>query len=219
MSTFKGPYMALQLRLEEKDNVVWSTLLAGFNQIGDAEQGLTFYLEYVSKGHELDPFTFASAFNLCSNLDYVGVGLQIHCSFIKSGFFLDSFVGNAVINMYASAGMTSDAYKVLLEVRDKNEICFSAMIAGFIFNAEDIKALELFSEMKKMGLTLDHSTISYTIRACGNLDMLEEGNALLEMYSKFGRVEEAKMAFEEMEMPNEFSWTTIILSYTELDSL
>ncbi|XP_043702559.1 pentatricopeptide repeat-containing protein At3g09040, mitochondrial-like isoform X3 [Telopea speciosissima] len=224
--------------LEEKDNVVWSTLLTGYHKIGDAEQGLTLYLEYVSKGYELDPFTFTSAFNLCSILDSARVGSQIHCSFIKSGFLLDSFVGNAVINMYVSAGMTSDAYKALLEVRDKNEICFNAMIAGFIFNSEDIKALELFSEMKEIGLIPDHSTISYTIRACANLNMLEEGkalhshilktlgnpgsnlctgNAFIEMYSKFGGVEEAKMAFEELDMPNEFSWTTVILSYTELE--
>ncbi|XP_042478169.1 pentatricopeptide repeat-containing protein At4g13650-like isoform X2 [Macadamia integrifolia] len=203
--------------LEEKDNVVWSTLLAGFHQFGDTKQGLTLYLEYVSKGHELDPFTFASAFNLCSNLDSVRIGPQIHCSFIKSGFLLDSFVGNAVINMYVSAGMTSDAYKALLEVRDKNEICFNAMIAGFIFNSEDRKVLELFCEMKEIGLMPGYSTISYTIRACANLNMLEEGNALIEMYSKFRGVEEAKMVFEEMDMPNEFSWTTVILSYTELE--
>ncbi|XP_042484680.1 pentatricopeptide repeat-containing protein At3g03580-like isoform X3 [Macadamia integrifolia] len=36
--------------LEEKDNVVWSTLLSGFHQFGDAKQGLTLYLEYLSKG-------------------------------------------------------------------------------------------------------------------------------------------------------------------------
>nr|DAD33864.1 TPA_asm: hypothetical protein HUJ06_012715 [Nelumbo nucifera] len=226
--------------LEEKDNVVWSSLLAGFHQSGVAEQGLQLFGQFVSEGHKLDPFIFANAFSLCSSIEVTAVGSQVHCSFIKSGFALDSFIGSSLINMYVGTGMVCHAYKCFLEVRHKNEICFNAMIAGLTFHSEDGKALELFCKMRELGLIPGHSTISYVLRACANLHKLEEGralhslivktlvdsdsnfgtgNALIELYAKRGVVEEAIMVFKEMDVPNEFCWTTIISSYTESERL
>lgn len=222
--------------LEQKDNVVWCALLAGFHQIGDAEQGLTFYLRFLSEGNKPDPFTYASVFSLCSNLESEVVGTQIHCSFIKYGFKMDSFLGSALIDMYGSMGMISDAYECFFEVGFKNEICFSVMINSLISCSCEEKALELLSEMRKLGIAPRHSTLSYMLRACANLCMLKEGrsvhshiirhiddpnpnqcieNALIEMYTKCGVVDKARMVFKDMEMPNEFSWTTIMSGYTE----
>nr|DAD29581.1 TPA_asm: hypothetical protein HUJ06_031049 [Nelumbo nucifera] len=164
--------------LEEKDNVVWSSLLDGFHQSGVAEQGLHLFRPFVSEGHKFDPFIFANAFSLCSNIEVTAVGSQVHCSFIKSGFALDSFIWNALINMYVGTGMVCHAYKCFLEVRHKNEICFNAMIAGLTFDSEDGKALQLFCKMRELGLIPGHSTISFVLRACANLHKLEEGRAL-----------------------------------------
>ncbi|KAA8526693.1 hypothetical protein F0562_008104 [Nyssa sinensis] len=222
--------------LEEKDNVVWCALLAGFHQNGEVEQGLNFYLKFLSEGNKPDPFMFASVFSLCSNSKTEGVGTQVHCSFIKYGFMLDSFLGSALIDMYGGVGMIFDAYKCFVEVIYKNEICFSTMINNLVFNSNDEIALEIFCEMRKLGLEPSHSTLSYILRACANLHMLKEGrslhcyvaknfgisefnlcieNALLEMYAKCGVVDEAKNVFKEMQIRNEFSWTTMISGYSE----
>ncbi|XP_058095319.1 pentatricopeptide repeat-containing protein At2g33680-like [Magnolia sinica] len=220
--------------LELKNDVVWSILLAGFHQSGNAEKGLDFFMQFISEGYKLDMFTLTSVFNLCSDLEIPALGLQVHCCFVKSGFVLDSFVGSAIIEMYVSFGMTTDAYKGFLDVRDKNEICFTAMISGFISDSDDVSAVELFSKMRKLGLMPKHSTLNYVLRAYADLDMLEEakaihshimkafgesnlclGNALIEMYAKCKGVDEAVMVFKEMDMHNEFSWTAMISGYIE----
>ncbi|XP_058092642.1 pentatricopeptide repeat-containing protein At3g24000, mitochondrial-like [Magnolia sinica] len=134
--------------------------------------------------------------------------------------------------------MKANAYKGFLDVRDKNEICFTAMISSFISDFDDVSVVELFSKMRKLGLMPKHSTLNYVLGAYADLDMLEEakaihsyimkafgesdqclGNALIEMYAKCKGVDEAAMVFKEMDMHNEFSWTAMISRYIELKRL
>lgn len=216
--------------LKDKDNVALCSLLAGFNQIGKAEEGLTFFINFLYEGNKPDPFTCASIVSLCSNLKTELAGTQVHCSFIKLGLMMDSYLGSAFINMYGTFGMISDAYKCFLEVCYKNEICISAMINALVLNSNDEKALDLFCWMKEVGIVPSKSTINFVLRVCGNLFMLKEGrsfhsyiikipcgndklgleNALLEMYSRCGVIDDAKSVFHEMQQQNEFSWTTVI---------
>ncbi|XP_028216745.1 pentatricopeptide repeat-containing protein At2g40720-like [Glycine soja] len=217
--------------LGEKDNVAMCALLAGFNQIGKSKEGLALYVDFLCEGNKLDPFTSASVVSLCSNLETELSGTQIHCGVIKLGFKMDSYLGSAFINMYGNFGMISDAYKCFLDVCNKNEICGNAMMNTLIFNSNDLKALELFCGMREVGIAQSSSSISYALRACGNLFMLKEGrsfhsyviknpleddcrlgveNALLEMYVRCRAIDDAKLIFKRMLIRNEFSWTTII---------
>ncbi|BAU03093.1 hypothetical protein VIGAN_UM010500 [Vigna angularis var. angularis] len=217
--------------LDEKDNVAVCALLAGFNQVGKCKEGLALYVDFLSGGNKPDPFTCASVVSLCSNLETQLSGSQIHCGVIKLGFMLDSYLGSAFINMYGNFGMVSDAYRCFLEVCNKNEICVNAMINTLIFNSYDLKAIELFCGMREVGIAQSSSSISYCLRACGNLFLLKDGrsfhslvikipfeddcrlgleNALLEMYIRCRAIGDAKLVFKNMPIRNEFSWTTII---------
>lgn len=217
--------------LKEKDNVALCALLTGFNQIGEAGEGLKFYVDFLHEGNKPDPFTCACVVSLCSNLKTQLAGTQVHCSFIKLGFMMDSYLGSAFINMYGTFGMVSDSYECFHEVCHKNEICISAMINTLVLNSDDEKALDLFCGMREIGVVPSKSTISYVLRACGNLYMLKEGrsfhsyiikspcdddsklgleNSLIEMYFRCGATDDAKLGFYEMQMRNEFSWATVI---------
>ncbi|KAL2964965.1 hypothetical protein AAZX31_16G033600 [Glycine max] len=222
--------------LDEKDNVAICALLAGFNQIGKSKEGLALYVDFLGEGNKPDPFTFATVVSLCSNMETELSGIQIHCGVIKLGFKMDSYLGSAFINMYGNLGMISDAYKCFLDIYNKNEICVNVMINSLIFNSDDLKALELFCGMREVGIAQRSSSISYALRACGNLFMLKEGrsfhsymiknpleddcrlgveNALLEMYVRCRAIDDAKLILERMPIQNEFSWTTIISGYGE----
>ncbi|EXB52055.1 hypothetical protein L484_024605 [Morus notabilis] len=219
--------------LKEKDNIVWCSLLSGFYQIGDAEQGLNFYSLFLSQGNKPDTFTFSIVFSLCSNLVAASLGTQLHCSLVKYGFMVDSFLGSSLINMYGSHGMISDAYRCFHEIRVKDDLCFSAIISNLVLNSNDEMALELFVKMRELGLQPSQSTINCILRLLADLNMLKQGktlhshvlkclgdsdsklsteNALIEMYAKCGAVDDAKMVFKGMEVQNEYSWTAIMTS-------
>lgn len=223
--------------LEEKDNVVCCTLLSGYCQIAGAREGLSCYIRFLSEGNKPDIYTLAAVLSLCSDLESGTPGSQVHCSMIKYGFRLDSFLGSAIIDLYGGLGMISDAYKCFLDVRDKNEICVGVMINNLVINSYSEMALMLFNELRSLNLVPNNSILSYILHACLNLRMLREGksvhcftvknyydsdsrlcieNALIEMYAKHRAIDNAKLVLKSMESPNEFSWTTVISGYCEM---
>ncbi|XP_073116536.1 pentatricopeptide repeat-containing protein At2g33680-like isoform X1 [Elaeis guineensis] len=220
--------------IDECDHVVWSALLAGLCHNGDTKQGLDLYLKFVSEGRRLDPFLFASVFNLCSDLETPLLGLQVHACLAKSGFVVDSFIGSALIDMYFIFGMVTDAYRTFLDTIDKNEMIFSAMIHGSLCNSDHRSAVEFISQMRKLKLVPDYCTLNCMLRAYSSPEMLEEGrvihgqviksiaeydlftgNTLIEMYSKCRAIDEAVKVFMVINMCNEFSWTALITGYIE----
>lgn len=223
--------------LKDKDNVVWCALLSRFHQIGDAGQGLDFYSMFLSEGNKPDPFTFSIAFSLCSTLENASKGTQLHCSLVKYGFMVDSFLGSSLIHMYGNLEMISDAFRCFHEIRVKDEICFSAIISNLAMNSKDEMSVEVFLKMRELGLQPSQSTINCILRALADMNMPKQGktlhclvlkclgdsdsklfteNALIEMYAKCGAVYDAKMVFEGMQVRNEYSWTTIMASLSQV---
>ncbi|XP_020689310.2 pentatricopeptide repeat-containing protein At2g33680 isoform X1 [Dendrobium catenatum] len=204
---------SLFYEMEERDHVVWCALIAGLQQSGEAEQALDLYLDFVSE---------------------VELGLQLHSCLLKSGFVLDSFIGCALIDMYVSFGMTRDAYGSFVGTAEKNGVIYSTMIQGFVCDSDFVAAVDMALVMGKLGMVFDHSTLSSMLRAFASLDMLEEarvihcrivktigtqdlimGNNLMEMYLNFRAIDEAFKMFMDIEVPNEFSWTSLMHGYVE----
>ncbi|KAG2396952.1 Pentatricopeptide repeat-containing protein [Vigna angularis] len=213
--------------LDEKDNVAVCALLAGFNQVGKCKEGLALYVDFLSGGNKPDPFTCASVVSLCSNLETQLSGSQIHCGVIKLGFMLDSYLGSAFINMYGNFGMVSDAYRCFLEVCNKNEICVNAMINTLIFNSYDLKAIELFCGMREVGIAQSSSSISYCLRACGNLFLLKDGRSFHSLVIKIPFEDdwhfvEALGIFCDMLLyskPSQFTLVSVIQTCTEMKAI
>lgn len=185
---------------------------------------------FLSEGNKPDAFTFASLFSLCSNSEDGAFGIQMHCSLLKYGFMIASFLGSSLTNMYGNLEMVVDSYKRFHEIECKNEICYDATINSLVQNSNDETAITLFSETRKVGITPSQSTIIYIFGALGNLHLLRQGralhsliltslgdsdsilyteNALVEIYAKCGAVDDAKMIFKEMIVQNGFSLTII----------
>ncbi|KAK8935514.1 Pentatricopeptide repeat-containing protein [Platanthera zijinensis] len=220
--------------MEQQDHVIWCALLAGLQQNGESGLALDLYLKFVSEGRKLDPFMFATLFNLSSDIGALELGLQLHSCLVKSGYEIDSFIGGALIGMYACFGMFQDAYRSFLGTVEKNEIIYSTMIHVFVCEFDFLAAVDMMLEMRKKDMVLDHSILASMVRAFSCLNMFEEakaihcrivktmvdqdlvmGNCLVEMYSSFGAVDEAIKVFMAIEVPNEFSWTSLITCYVE----
>ncbi|KAG0495897.1 hypothetical protein HPP92_000588 [Vanilla planifolia] len=218
----------------DRDHAIWCALLTGLHQNGESEYAFDVYLKFVSEGYKLDPFIFATMFHLCSDWGASKLGLQLHTSLLKSGYAIDSVIGSALIGMYASFGLTHDAYRSFLGTVEKNAVIYCMMILCFACDSDFFSAVNMMHEMKMLGMVLDRHTLVCMLRIFTCLDMLEEarmvhcciiktmderdvimGNNLIEMYSSFGSVDEAFKAFMMIEVHNEFSWTSLMCGYVE----
>ena len=106
------------------------------------------------------------------------------------------------------------------------------MIVACCKQGHDEEALNLYSEMKRSGIVLDHFALARFLPTCGNMGAVEEGkevhkeistigyksnlfsrNALVDMCIKCGNVEDAQKLFDEMPEWNVVPWNTMIARF------
>ncbi|KAL3527130.1 hypothetical protein ACH5RR_011786 [Cinchona calisaya] len=137
---------------------------------------------------------------------------------------------NSKLRELGKMGQLSDARKMFDELPQRDEISWTNMIAGYVNVSDMSEALSLFSRMwVEPNLQMDPFALSLALKACG-LSMNEKygeslhgnsmktglvnsvfvGTALVDMYTKIGRVLDGCRVFDEMPFRNVVSWTTII---------
>ncbi|KAK4420481.1 Pentatricopeptide repeat-containing protein [Sesamum alatum] len=129
------------------------------------------------------PIIYATVVHACTKSLHFTVGLQLHCHLIKSGLETDRFVGNSLLAL-------------------------------------------------KHGFFPDWFTFGSALTALGNLERLKQGkevhahvvtggfhgnvfvdSSLVDMYAKFGMVEESQRVFDRMERKNSVSWCALLGGY------
>ncbi|KAM7510628.1 hypothetical protein LguiB_009503 [Lonicera macranthoides] len=139
----------------------------------------------------------------------------------------------SMISGYMRHGSMEDAEEIFEKTVDKDVVVFNAMIEGYSKSIETAKrAIEVYINMQRLDFRPTISTFASIIGACSVLSAFEigqqiqgqlmktvffkdikVGSALLDMYSKCGRVEEARGIFDHMPEKNVFSWTSMIDGY------
>ncbi|XP_061338365.1 pentatricopeptide repeat-containing protein At2g37320-like [Gastrolobium bilobum] len=168
-----------------------------------------------------------------SNRDLWG-GIQYHCLAITTGFTANVYVGSSLISLYSRCALLGDAYRVFGEMRERNVVSWTAIIAGFAQEWRVDICLELFHQMR--GSTLKPNNFTYTslLSACMGSGALGHGrgahcqiiqmgfhsylhidNALIAMYSKCGVIDDALYIFENMVGRDVVTWNSMISGFAQ----
>lgn len=178
-----------------------------------------------------DTFTYTSVIKACSKLSFFDVGLSIHASLFISGFESDSSIQNSLLSLYMNCGVIKAAQKLFDEMPERTVVSWNSLISGYFKNSCPSKAVMVFRSMLDSGLDPDCATIVSVLPACGFLAELELGrkvhtlvgekglgkilavsNALIDMYARCGRMDEAQNILENMTVRDVVTWTTMINS-------
>ncbi|CAK9170286.1 unnamed protein product [Ilex paraguariensis] len=178
------------------------------------------------------PRTFATMIRASAGLEIIFPGRQLHSCALKMGVDRDIFVSCALIDMYSKCGSIEDAHCVFYEMPKKTTVGWNSIIAGYALHGYSEEALSLYYEMQDSGVKMDHFTFSIIIRVCTRLASLEHAKqahaglvrygfgldivantALVDFYSKWGRIEDARNVFERMPNKNVISWNALIAGY------
>lgn len=106
---------------------------------------------------------------------------------------------------------------------------FNALLRRLVGDAQYEKSLQLYTHMGNLGISPDHFTFPFVLKACGCLRNIPFGiklhghvivngyqsdvfvaNSLLAMYARCGIFDSATQVFDEMPQRNAVSWSTII---------
>ncbi|CAL5385714.1 unnamed protein product [Camellia sinensis] len=228
--------------MEEVSLVTWNAMIAGHAQMMDlAEDGisahhsgveaLNIFLRLHRSGLKPDLFTFSSILTVCSSLVALQQGEQVHSQTIKTGFLSDVVVGTALVNMYNKCGSIERASKAFVEMSTRTLISWTSMITGFAQHGCSQQALQLFEDMRLVGVRPNKITFVGVLSACSHAGMVDEALAyfemmkneykikpamdhfacLIDMFVRLGCLDEDFEIIKKMDFePNEFIWSTIV---------
>jgi pentatricopeptide repeat protein len=101
---------------------------------------LKLFVEMHKEGCKLNQFTFPSFLKACANIAATEQGKHVHYHAIRSGFEVDIYVGNSLVDMYAKCASVDDARQVFDGMPEKNVLSCNAIFVGYTQNEKSEEA-------------------------------------------------------------------------------
>ncbi|THU53256.1 hypothetical protein C4D60_Mb10t12520 [Musa balbisiana] len=79
-----------------------------------------------------DNLSYPFVLRACGRASVLRVGEMVHGVVLKAGFFLDLYVGNTLLHMYACCGVSKCARDVFDEMGVRDVVTWSSMIQGYL---------------------------------------------------------------------------------------
>ncbi|GFZ11125.1 tetratricopeptide repeat (TPR)-like superfamily protein [Actinidia rufa] len=217
--------------IKTRDLISWSSMIAGFSQLGYELEALGHFKEMLCQGdYQPNEFVFGSAFSACGSLLQPEYGRQIHGMSIKFGMGRDPFAVCSLSDMYAKCDLLNSAKTAFYQIESPDLVSWNAIIAGFAYGGDIDEAMLLFSQMRHLGLSPDDITVRSLLSACTSPATLNQGmqihsyinkvgfdldiavcNTLLSMYAKCSELCGTFKMFNEMRSNADLvSWNIIL---------
>lgn len=219
-----------------KPNIyTWNALIRAYSSQVPV-QSLLIFNQMLYRCDQVLPnkFTYPFVIKAAAELLDMRVGEVLHGMAVKMSLGSDVFILNSLIHFYASCGCLDSAYRVFLNIPVRDVVSWNTIITGFAQGDRPDEALQLFCEMQAESLKPDKVTMMSVLTACTKKLDLEIGrwvhsnierngiggslnlnNALLDMYTKCGSLEDANKLFDKMPEKDIVSWTTMIVGYAK----
>lgn len=161
--------------MRRRDVVVWSTMIAGFAYCGMPDKAISVFQE-MNKSTEIpNAVTIMNLLEACSVSADLNRSKWAHGVAVRRGLAVEVTVGTAIVVMYSKCGEIEASRKAFNQIRQKNIVTWSAMIASYGRNGLAHEALALLDEMKLHGLKPNALTIVSVLAACSHCGLVEEG--------------------------------------------
>ncbi|XP_044508059.1 pentatricopeptide repeat-containing protein At4g33990-like [Mangifera indica] len=219
-------------QISNKNVFTWNSMVSAYVRCGHFSEALDCFFHFLlTPGIRPDFYTFPPVLKACRDLVEVK---KIHCSVLKLGFEWDVFVAASLLHMYAQFGLSDVAHKLFddMPVRDRGS--WNAMISSYCQSGNATEALDLLDKMRLEAVNMDSVTVASILSVCAqsgdivtgmliHLYVIKHGlefnlfvsNALINMYAKYGDLEQARKVFDNMMVRNTVSWNSIISAYEQ----
>ncbi|XP_010256333.1 PREDICTED: pentatricopeptide repeat-containing protein At1g19720 [Nelumbo nucifera] len=190
-------------KMDQKDRVTWNTIISGYCQSDDTKEALRLFDQMQVEGIEPGLITW--------NI--------LIASYNQSG---KCDLAMELMKKMESLGITPDVFT------------WTSMISGFAQNNRKHVALELFREMLLAGVEPNGVTVASALSVCASLKVLLKGkelhsigikigcmgdvlvgNSLIDMYSKCGKLDAARLVFDNISEKDIFTWNSMVGGYAQ----
>lgn len=164
----------------------------------------------------------------------------VHGLAIKFGLLKLQHLACKILNSYTKLNEPLEAQKVFCQIGNPDIVSRTSLLSLYLQIDNPNRAFSVFVDIIVSGLRPDSFSIVGAVSACArNRDLVNGkavhgmvlryevgtdtivGNALIDMYSRNGKIEVAKRAFRGMELKDVSSWTSLLNGFilcNDLDS-
>ncbi|KAJ6932410.1 pentatricopeptide repeat-containing protein [Populus alba x Populus x berolinensis] len=218
-------------KMPERDHVSWTAMIDGYLRLNYYKEALMLFREMQTSKIKPDEFTMVSILTACAQLGALELGEWIRTYIDKNKVKNDTFVGNALIDMYFKCGNVEKALSIFNTLPQRDKFTWTAMVVGLAINGCGEEALNMFSQMLKASVTPDEVTYVGVLSACTHTGMVDEGKkffasmtarhgiepnvahygCMVDLLGKAGHLKEAHEIIKNMPMkPNSIVWGALL---------
>ncbi|KAG8389296.1 hypothetical protein BUALT_Bualt02G0214500 [Buddleja alternifolia] len=218
-------------RIPEKDQISWTTIIAGFVQNNFYTKALQSFSEVQTKGIDIDKMMIESVLLACRGLKCISIAKEIH-GYIARRELSDIVLLNTFVDVYGECREVDYARNIFGQMEFKNVVSWTSMIACYVHNGLANEALELSFHMVKAGVELDSIALLSILSAAANLSALKKGkeihgyllrqclnidesiaSSLVDMYASCGAVDNSYKVFNSVKDKDLILFTSMINAY------
>ncbi|KAI5057120.1 hypothetical protein GOP47_0027814 [Adiantum capillus-veneris] len=222
-------------KVQKSDAAPWNAMIAGFSQQALHNGAFSLLARMLHAVVKPDEVTCLTLLKSCIDQLCLADGQKVHGLSIENGMESSSSVVNSIINMYAKCRSMEDAEHMFNQVKNRDVVTWSVMIAGHTQHGHAEKALLLFKQMLLSGIEPNKVVLMCALKACTALQCMRRGqtihsciallhiehdpflgSSLVDMYSKCGSIKDAHFVFKSMPLQDTVMWNSMIDGYTEV---
>ena len=226
--------------MPERDIPSWNSIIAGCTQNGLFTEAISLFRRMISmvergphQGIRSNQVTCVCALSACGHTGMLQLGKCIHGYIYRNGLRPDSFISNALVDMYGKCGSLKEARHVFDKTSKKNLTTWNSMINCFALHGQSESAINVFEEMMKHGDDVKPDGVTFVglLNACTHGGLVEQGRyyfslmisdyeiepriehygCLIDLLGRAGQFVEAMEVVSGMRMePDEVVWGSLL---------
>lgn len=218
--------------MPQRDTISWNSIINCYSQNGCFVQSWKMFREMYLCGFVPKPELIASVLSICVQTGQLRLGRTVHALVIVDERIQDNsvFLSTALINLYWRCSDSVMAFRVFDRMGVKNEVCWTAMVSGFVADHDYKMAVDFFRAMQVEGIKPNRITSIAILPACDEIGSIKHGkeihgyafrhgfdsdiqfsSALIHRYCKHGEaLHYAKLIFERSKKKDVVMWSSII---------
>ncbi|XP_057806282.1 pentatricopeptide repeat-containing protein At5g66520-like [Salvia miltiorrhiza] len=127
--------------------LLWNLMMRAYSKLQHSSEPINLFRQMINTQAKPDDYTFTFVITSCAHQDSVVCGRIIHGMALKNGTFLNLYVANSLIGMYAAFERVQDARDVFGEMSETDVFSWTSLVSAYAKNRDMRKAGEVFCKM------------------------------------------------------------------------
>lgn len=185
--------MSLFENMPERDVPSWNSVISGCTQNGLFSEAISLFKRMIflaqeGQGRDIKPnqITVVCALSACGHSGMLQLGKWIHSYVYRFGLGPDSFILNALVDMYGKCGNLKEAKRLFDMTAQKGLTSWNSMINCYALHGQSENAINVFEEMIQCNVDArpDEVTFVGLLNACTHGGLVEKGITFFDMMTE-----------------------------------